>query len=121
MYHTAPQIARYIPKYSTYVEPFSGLARVAPYVEAGQKVFNDRSEYANKYCRKHFPQATITNTDFMDCIKRWDSSETFFLVDPPWFNEIYAMDERCFIDRPHQEYYRQFLELAPNLKGDWML
>lgn len=126
LHHTAAQITRYIPKVHTYVEPFSGLARTAPYVDAVIKVLNDRSEYANNYCRKNFPKATITNEDFMDCIKRWDSEKTFFLVDPPWADKPYAMDhpkrgKLGFLDRHHSEYYKQFLEVAPTLKGDWIL
>ena len=82
-------IGPYFPKTKYYVEPFSGLARTAKYSRSEIMILNDKSEYANKICRKKFSNAIITNQDFEECIKKWDSEETFFLIDPPWRTDFY--------------------------------
>jgi len=82
-------IGVYFPKTKYYVEPFSGLARTAKHSRSEIKVLNDKSEYANKICRKKFPNSIITNQDFEECIKKWDSKDTFFLIDPPWRTDFY--------------------------------
>ena len=84
--HTAKQITDLFPdmnNYEMYVEPFSGLGRTAEYVDGKVIVLNDKSEFANKYCAEMFPNAIVENMDFMDTINRYDSSKTFFLIDPP--------------------------------------
>ena len=82
-------IGPYFPKTKYYVEPFSGLARTAKHSRSEIMILNDKSEYANNQCRKKFPNAMITNQDFETCIKRWDSKDTFFLIDPPWRTDFY--------------------------------
>ena len=82
-------IGPYFPKTKYYVEPFSGLARTAKHSRSQIMILNDKSEYANNQCRKKFPNAMITNQDFETCIKRWDSKDTFFLIDPPWRTDFY--------------------------------
>ena len=64
LFFTASQIGAHFPKCRIYCEPFSGLARTAKY-------------------------AIITHEDFIACIKKWDSKDTFFLIDPPWDNSFY--------------------------------
>ena len=82
-------IGPYFPKTKYYVETFSGLARTAKHSRSQIMILNDKSEYANNQCRKKFPNAMITNQDFETCIKRWDSKDTFFLIDPPWRTDFY--------------------------------
>ena len=82
-------IGPYFPKTKYYVETFSGLARTAKHSSSEIMILNDKSEYANNQCRKKFPNAMITNQDFETCIKRWDSKNTFFLIDPPWRTDFY--------------------------------
>ena len=89
LYWMSKFIGPYIPKTKYYVEPFSGLARTAKYSRSEIMILNDKSEYANKISRKKFANAIITNQDFEDCIKKWDSKETFFLIDPPWRTDFY--------------------------------
>jgi len=89
LYWMSKFIGVYFPKTKYYVEPFSGLARTAKYSRSEIMILNDKSEYANKICRKKFANAIITNQDFEDCIKKWDSKETFFLIDPPWRTDFY--------------------------------
>lgn len=121
LHHTAEQIANYIPLCMTYNEPFAGLGRVAKLVTAEQIILNDRSEYSNVFCKQEFPDAVITNEDFEDCIKRWDSKDTFFLIDPPWSYRNYRDNPKAFADRNPLAYYKKLFEILPDLKGDWIL
>ncbi len=82
-------IGPYFPKSKYYVECFSGLARTAKHARSQIMILNDKSKYANKICKKKFSKAIITNEDFETCIKRWDSKDTFFLIDPPWRTDFY--------------------------------
>ena len=86
---TAPQIGPYFPKTKYYVEPFSGLARTAKYSRSEVMILNDKSKFSNNYCKKKFRNAVITNEDFEVSIKKWDSKDTFFLIDPPWRTDFY--------------------------------
>lgn len=121
LYHTAKQIASYIPNPKVYCEPFAGLGRVAKLVIAEQIILNDRSEYSNVVCKQEFPNAIITNEDFEDSIKRWDSEDSFFLIDPPWSYRNYRDNPKAFADRNPLAYYKKLFEILPELKGDWIL
>ena len=121
--HTAKQIIDEIPdisKYKLYVEPFSGLGRTAEYVST-PKVLNDKSEYANEFCKENFPNAKVENMDFMDTIDKYDSEDTFFLIDPPWRFDTYDVNNLSFCDRKAWDYYDQLLKRIETLKGDWFL
>jgi len=61
----APQIAALIPKHKRYVEPMCGACHVLFYKEPSLK------------------NVKITCEDVLKSIKRWDSRETFFYLDPP--------------------------------------
>mgnify|MGYP003141822005 CR=1 FL=1 len=89
LFFTASQIGAHFPKCRIYCEPFSGLARTAKYARCEIMVLNDMGKYANECCKKNFSKAIITHEDFMACIKKWDSKDTFFLIDPPWDNSYY--------------------------------
>ena len=91
--YTAKLVGKYFPTSKIHVEPFSGLGRTVQYVRADKIILNDMSDYANKFCKKTFPNAIITHQDFVECILRWDGPDTFFLIDPPWDNAYYT-DER---------------------------
>lgn len=121
--HTAKKIIDEVPnvdKYSLWVEPFSGLGRTAEFIKL-PKVLNDKSEFANKYCKEHFPNAVVENLDFAETIKKYDSPTTFFLIDPPWRSDIYALNKLSFCDRKVYDYYAQILKIVDNLQGDWFI
>ncbi len=118
--HTAKLIADYIPKCEIYVEPFAGLGRVAKEVNAKRYILNDKSKYAFDFLTKNF-NAEITNVDFEETIKLYDSKDTFFLIDPPWRDEHYSRNSLTFLDKKPWEYYKKIFEMIPNLKGDWIL
>ena len=125
--HTAKKIAEFIPKCGLYVEPFAGMASVAEYVKADKCVLNDMSEYIVNYLWHRFKNKNylITRTDFEECIKLHDSSDTFFLIDPPWRAEHYSRESQSgkqpYFDRKPWEYYKRLFEMIPNLQGNWIV
>lgn len=119
---TAKRISEYIPHCKLFVEPFAGLGRVSKKVSADKKVVNDMSDFATKHNKKKFPSWTITQEDFIDCILRWDSKDTFFFIDPPWrFMQYDPAHTLAFCDRKVKLYYKQLFELLPKIKGNWMI
>lgn len=107
-------------KYKLWVEPFSGLGRTAKYIDL-PKVLNDKSEFANKYCKETFPDSVVENMDFMNTIDKYDSEDTFFLIDPPWRFATYDVNNLSFCDRKVWDYYDQLLKRIETLQGDWFL
>jgi len=124
-------IGPYFPKTKYYVEAFSGLARTAKYSRSQIMILNDKSEYSNYYCHKKHPKAIIENLDFIDCIKKYDGSDTFFLIDPPWRIDFYegkGMTARsktgitgAFIDRSAKQYLTDLKQILPTLKGHYIV
>ena len=138
LFHMALQISAYIPKSKYYIEPFSGLARTAKYARSQIIILNDKAIGANKKCEKIYPNAIITNYDFEECIKKYDSKETFFLIDPPWRLDFYNGDivkdeiiknnlrnkkavNLSITDRSVKEYFDQLQKILPKIKGHYIL
>jgi len=140
LYHMASQIGAYFPKTKLYVEPFSGLGRTVKYSHSEKIILNDKSVLVNKKCAKLFPTAIITCQDFTDSIKRWDSEDTFFLIDPPYRPEYYdgkTIDKNVLknysrsttkkaqnlsvIDKTVKEYMDLLKEILPKVKGHYIL
>ena len=125
--HTAKKIAQFIPKCELYVEPFAGMASVAEHVIADKYVLNDMSDYILGYLKYRFKNDNylITKTDFTECIKTYDSPNTFFLLDPPWRAEHYTRKSQNgkdpYFDRKPWEYYKQIFEMIKTLKGNWII
>ncbi len=125
--HTADKINDYIPTSKTYVEPFAGLGRTVE-LRHDNIILNDMSDYAVNYLRKEYNEydgftypITVTQEDFMNCILRHDSPDTFFLIDPPWRFTCYDSHHNAFCDRKPYEYYSQLLDIVPKLQGDWII
>lgn len=120
--HTALSISEYIPKCKIYVEPFAGLGRTAKHAQAEQIILNDKSDYAFNFLTKHF-NVKINNLDFEEMFRLYNTSETIFLIDPPWSKEEYknGCRNRAFCDRTPREYYDRIFEWLPLLKGDWFV
>jgi len=124
-------IGPYFPKSVYYVEPCAGLARTAKYNRSQKVVLNDKSDYSNHYCRKKFPNAIIENLDFIDCIKKYNSKDTFFLIDIPWRIDFYqgkGMTARSgtgitggYIDRSSAQYITDLKKILPSIKGPYIV
>ena len=144
LYFMASQIGAYFPKTKYYVEPFSGLARTAKYSRSETVILNDKSKLVNEKCRKLFSNAVITNDDFEECIKKYDSKETFFLIDPPYDVNYYNGDivkeeviknnlrnkskrpdkkavHMPVIDRTVKQYLDKLKEILPGIKGQYIV
>lgn len=120
--YTAKKISPYILPCKLYVEPFAGLARVASnVVYAEEIILNDTSEYLMSELPKLFPNATITNEQFDDCMIKWDSENTTMLIDPVWRKTCYEVNEMTSCDRTPYEYYKRVLEIVPKLKCHWII
>jgi len=59
--------------------------------------------------------------DFVDCIRLYDSDDTFFFIDPPWHHDVYAENPKTYCDRKPINYYTEIFQLLKKIKGDWML
>jgi hypothetical protein len=124
-------IAPYFPRSKIYVECFAGLGRTVKYSRSQIIILNDKSKYSNYYCRKKFPNAIVENMDFIDTIKKYDSLDTFFLIDPPWRIDFYqgkGMTARSkkgitagYIDRSAKEYLDDLKKILPEIKGHYII
>jgi len=140
LYWTAKYIGPYIPKSKIYVECFAGLARTAKYSKSEIIILNDKSKVSNIYCKKKFTKAIVENMDFIDTLKKYDSKNTFFLIDPPWRISYYNGNKEMrsthgkgmphrnmkaqdggWIDRTARQYIIKIKEILPKLKGNWIL
>ncbi|QEL01552.1 DNA adenine methylase [Olivibacter sp. LS-1] len=65
--------------------------------------------------RQRLQKVEIFNRDAIDLIKRKDSKNTFFYLDPP-----YAESDCGTYDKLKEVYYR-LLDLLPSLKGKWLM
>ena len=125
-------IGPYFPRSRYYVEPFAGLARTAKHSRSEIMVLNDKSPYSNHYCHRTHPKAIIEKLDFIDCIKKYDGPDTFFLIDPPWRVDFYqgaGMTHKGpqsgrtagFIDRTAEQYLTDLKQILPTLKGHYIM
>lgn len=134
LFHTAKFIGPYIHKSKIYVECFAGLARTAKYARSEIIILNDTSPVSNDYCKRNFINAIVENMDFIKTIKKYDSKDTFFLIDPPWRLSYYEGNKKFrskigFTKRPGEqniartakEYVLKLKEILPSLKGNWIL
>jgi site-specific DNA-adenine methylase len=119
--HTALKVSKYFPQHKIYVEAFAGLARTAKFTNADKIILNDKSLHSNAYCKVNFPNAIVENMDFMATIHKYDSEDTFFLLDPPYSDNVYKLNENAFIDRYYREYYKELFNTTDALKGDWLI
>lgn len=125
---TADKINEYIPTSKIYVEPFAGLGRTVE-LRHDKIILNDMSDYAVDYLRTYYQEyedsfsypILVTKEDFKECILKWDSEDTFFLIDPPWRFTCYDSNKNAFCDRTPFEYYSQLLELLSTIQGNWII
>jgi len=118
---TSDEINDYIPKSKIYVEPFAGMERTVRMNKHETVILNDMSEFAVLYLICNFPNAIVTKEQFDVCIIKHDSKATFFLIDPPYSDNVYKLNDKCFIDRYYRDYYKRLSEILPIIQGDWIL
>lgn len=129
---TAKKIAKLIPSSITttrslYVEPFAGTAKV--YQELvkwnslwnGQSVLNDTSKFVTKWLKREFPAATVTKLDFLKCIKKYDSEQTIFIIDPPWVKSYYMQKFSSFNRDTVKDYSQEIVEACKSIKGKFII
>lgn len=121
LFYTAKQIGHHFPKSKYYIEPFSGLARTAKYSKSKIIILNDISDYANKKCKKLFPNAIITGQDFPDCIERWNFENSFFLIDPVWRISYYNKTTSITNRNTAVEYLKDLEKILPMIKGTYII
>lgn len=119
--HTKREICEYIPKCKIFVEPFAGLGRISKLVKSDKKILNDLSDYAIKYLHKHFKNDIITQEDFTECIKKWDSKDSFFFLDPVWYDEVYDINPLTANPKPAKQVYEELLDILPKIQGNWII
>ena len=121
LFYTAKQIGHHFIKSKYYIECFSGLARTAKYSKSEIMVLNDISQFANKKCRKLFPNAIITNMDFIECIKKYNFEDSFFLIDPPWRLDFYDKETSKINRDTAAQYLKELEEILPTIKGTYIV
>ena len=119
--YTAKQIGHHFTKSKYYIEPFSGLARTAKYSKSEIMILNDISEFANKKCKKLFPNAIIRNMDFIECIKKYNFEDSFFLIDPPWRLDFYDKETSKINRKTANQYLKDLEEILPTIKGTYIV
>ena len=115
----AHKIGEYIPKCNIFLEPFAGLGRIAKKVQAKHKILNDLSPFAFSYLKRNFPNAKVTNLDFVDSIKQ-NRADVIF-CDPPWRYEMYATNKAPVCDRPIKQYYEDLMNVLENTDSHWII
>ena len=129
---TAKKIAKMVPSCLYYVEPFAGTAKVnqelikrfkdpTDEIFIQEAILNDKSRFIYDWLEKEFPQAVITNFDFTDCIERWNSPNTVFMIDPPWNKSYYLQKFSCFDRKNTNEYYEELLDMCNYIRGKFII
>jgi DNA adenine methylase len=65
--------------------------------------------------RERLSNVIIECDDFERVIKRWDSEDTFFLLDPPYY------DVESYYEGFSKEDHERLLKLLKEVKGKWLL
>jgi site-specific DNA-adenine methylase len=125
---TARKIAKLVPNCLHYIEPFAGTAKVFQElckrkdVNINQAILNDTSDFIYEWLKKELnQQAIITHEDFANCITRWDSKNTFFLIDPPWYKTYYEQSFSSFNRESVKEYDQEIIELCKKMIGKFII
>ena len=121
---TARRIAGMVPKCKTFVEPFAGTAKVyqmLPNTRYSKVVLNDMSGFINGWLKEEFPEVTVTQQDFVDCVKRWDAPDTVFVMDAPWNKSYYDQKFSFFNRATVREYNQDIVDLCDTVKGKFII
>jgi len=117
-------LSELIPKSKFYVEPFSGMAKVYQELDKSKVqyvILNDKAKPLVKVLKKLFPETNVTNTDYTHCIKKYDTPETFFLIDIPWYENYYAQGFSAFTEKNINVYNSKVLNLCDSIQGKFII
>jgi site-specific DNA-adenine methylase len=99
-----------------YVEPFAGSFSVANHLKQRPEllVYNDIHVYEgiNELDTDH-----IEHLDYKDCIEKWDSVDTVFYLDPPYFRK----EDWYGGVNNDQQFHEELRETLMNIKGKWFM
>lgn len=125
------RLAHIIPDCDYYVEPFAGTVKVCQELFRIKKVsgypkqfiLNDKSKFIVKWLRKEFDydDVKITSTDFKHCIKKYDSKDTVFAIDAPWFKKSYDQGFSYFDRESVTQYDKEILDICHTIKGKFFI
>lgn len=125
------RLARLIPDCDVFCEPLAGTAKVCQELFGPKKIsgypkqfiLNDKSKFVTKWLRKEFNygDVEITCTDFKYCIKKYDSKNTVFVIDQPWFKSFYDQGFSYFDRESVKAYDEEILELCKSIKGKFFI
>jgi hypothetical protein len=112
-------------EWSSYCEPFAGLARCVPFALTNPNLalsrvyLFDKNDAALAICNERYAGAQIQNADYKATIDLARQISTMFLfTDPPWFNlPVYTITEGV------KEYYSTVFDILsrPGTKCKWMV
>lgn len=122
-------LAKIIPDCKIYVEPFAGTAKVFQAIlqqnshHIEKFILNDKSPKVAKWLKKEFKfdDVKITCTDFKHCIKKYDSKDTVFLIDHPWFESYYDQIFSLFDRENVASYDKEVIEICKTIKGKFFI
>ncbi len=125
------KLTHLIPDCDTFVEPFAGTAKVCQELFGAKKtsgypiqfILNDKSKFVAKWLKKEFDydDVKVTCTNYFYCIKKYDSKNTVFVLDHPWFKNSYDHDFSYFNEKSVIEYDKKVLELCKSIKGKFFI
>lgn len=111
-----------------YIEPFAGMARVFQELikikeDHSGIVLNDTSKFVYEFLQEHFENKVmlITNQDFVECFKRWDSKKAFFLIDKPWNKNFYNQEFSSFNRESVKAYDEEILKICKSMEGSFII
>tara|TARA_R110000772_G_scaffold5341_3_gene19169 strand:+ start:2607 stop:3104 length:498 start_codon:yes stop_codon:yes gene_type:complete len=99
-----------------YVEPFAGSFAIANRLEKRpiKLIYNDIKVYNGI---EDLDTDSITHLDYKECIENWDSIDTVFYLDPPYFRKEDWYDGINNDEKFHEE----LKETLMNVKGKWFM
>ena len=104
-----------------YVEPFGGEFGLYELITKNQKpiisIYNDINTELYNSAKKHFKSNVyFFNEDYKDIIHRYDSKDTFFFVDPPYYKKFYYK-----YNFETDENHIELANILKNIKGRFLL
>jgi len=71
------------------------------------------------YYSRLLSSVTIENLDFRECVRKYDSEDTLFYFDPPWYN-VYKEGDRKYRFFLDYNDYVDLYKLLNEIKGYWL-